>query len=94
MSVDMAAYRRAYQANGREYDPAWYDQRLVESIAGVQASMRSDRAKVIVARNLVHEHCCPRTSWHCSEGADLARHRSMYRAQAVAMLKAIRQVAS
>lgn len=93
MTVDMAAYRRAYQANGRAYDPAWYDQRLVESIAAVEASMRSERAKVIAARNIIHEHWCPNTSWRCVEKVDLARHRALFRAQAVAMLDAIRAVA-
>lgn len=94
MSVDMAAYRRAYPSE-RPYDYGCFDEGLIAAVEVAIEAARSERAAIIAARNLVHAHCCPITSWHCGDDvAGLARHRAMYRAQAVAMIAAIGEAQS
>ena len=95
MNIDMPAYRRAYRASERTYDHGCHDEGLIAAIVEATEAAPSERAAIIAARNLVHAHCCPITSWHCGDDrTELARHRAMYRAQAVAMLAAIREAQS
>jgi hypothetical protein len=94
MTVDMAAYRRAYLDSERTYDHGCHDEFLIAAIEDAAATAVSERAVIIEARNAVHDFCCPITTWRCGDDrAQLARHRAMYRAQAVAMLAAIREAA-
>ncbi len=94
MTVDMPAYRRAYRAGERTYDHACHDIFLIAWLESIAASGKTERTTIIEARNAVHDFCCPVTTWRCGDDrAQLARHRAMYRAQAVAMLAAIREAA-
>ena len=89
----MAIYRNAYPSE-RTYDRGWNDMWLIAWLESIAASGKTERTTIIKARNAVHDFCCPITSWHCGDDrALLARHRAMYRAQAVAMLAAIREAA-
>jgi hypothetical protein len=94
LRIDPILYRRTYLetwADVQAVDPGFADQELVDAITLVAIAETSERAKVILARNLVHDYNCPSTTWRCSsrDGLTLARHRKMYRAQGLRMLTTI-----
>ncbi len=94
LRIDPILYRRTYLetwADVQAVDPGFADQELIDAITLVAIGEISDRAKVILARNLVHDHNCPSTTWRCTsrDGLTLARHRKMYRAQGLRMLTTI-----
>ena len=94
LRIDPILYRRLYVeqwADQGHLDGGFADRALVDAITLVAIGERSPRQRVVLARNLVHDHMCPFTTWHC-EGNDplaLARHRRMYRGQALRMLNTI-----
>jgi hypothetical protein len=94
LKIDPILYRRLYVeqwADQGHLDGGFADPELVDAITLVAIGEPSQRQRVILARNLVHDHMCPFTTWHC-EGNDplaLARHRRMYRGQAARMLTTI-----
>ena len=94
LKIDPILYRRTYLetwAGVQAVDPGFADQALVDAITLVAIGEASDRQQVLLARNLVHDHNCGWTTWHCATGDTftLARHRRMYRAQALRMLTTI-----
>ena len=94
LKIDPILYRRLYVetwGNQGHLDGGFADPELVDAIVLVAICKASDRQQVILARNLVHDHRCPDTTWHC-ESADpltLARHRKMFRGQGLRMLTTI-----
>ena len=94
LRIDPILYRRTYLETWdgvQAIDPGFADQELVDAITLVAIAETSPRQKVILARNLVHDHNCPSTTWRCanSDTLTLARHRKMYRAQGLRMLTTI-----
>lgn len=94
LRIDPILYRRMYVeqwADQGHLDGGFADPELVDAITLVAIGEKSPRQRVILARNLVHDHRCPDTTWHC-EAADsltLARHRKMFRGQGLRMLTTI-----
>ena len=94
LKIDPILYRRLYVetwGNQGHLDGGFADPELVDAIVLVAIGEKSPRQQVILARNLVHDHRCPDTTWHC-ESADpltLARHRKMFRGQGLRMLTTI-----
>jgi len=94
LRIDPILYRRTYLetwAHTQAVDPGFADQALVDAITLVAIAEASDRQQIILARNLVHDHNCPSTTWRCTvrDNLTLARHRRMYRAQGLRMLTTI-----
>ena len=94
LRIDPILYRRTYLetwAGVQALDPGFADQELVDAIILVAVAEASDRQRIILARNLVHDHNCPSTTFRCAsrDPLTLARHRKMYRAQALRMLTVI-----
>ncbi len=94
LHIDPILYRRTYLetwAGVQAVDPGFADQELVDAIILVAVAEASDRQGIILARNLVHDHNCPSTTFRCAsrDPLTLARHRKMYRAQALRMLTVI-----
>ena len=94
LHIDPILYRRTYLetwAGVQAVDPGFADQELVDAIILVAVAEASDRQRIILARNLVHDHNCPSTTFRCAsrDPLTLARHRKMYRAQALRMLTVI-----
>jgi hypothetical protein len=94
LHIDPILYRRTYLetwAGVQALDPGFADQELVDAIILVAVAEASDRQRIILARNLVHDHNCPSTTFRCAsrDPLTLARHRKMYRAQALRMLTVI-----
>jgi hypothetical protein len=94
LRIEPIFYRKTYLETWdgvQALDPGFADQELVDAITLVAIGETSDRAKVILARNLVHDHNCGWTTWRCDkkDNLTLARHRKMYRAQGVRMLTTI-----
>jgi hypothetical protein len=94
LRIDPILYRRTYLETWdgvQALDPGFADQELVDAITLVAIGEGSDRQQVILARNLVHDHNCPSTTWRCTsrDSLTLARHRKMYRAQGLRMLTTI-----
>jgi hypothetical protein len=99
LRIDPILYRRTYLETWdgvQAVDPGFADQELVDAITLVAIGETSDRAKVILARNLVHDHNCGFTTWRChkKDPMTLARHRKMYRAQGLRMLTTIEHLLS
>ena len=94
LRIDPILFRRLYLEQWAEQghlDPGFADPELVNAITLIALVERSERQQIILARNLVHDHNCWFTTFRCSEGdrLNLARHRKMYRAQALRMLTTI-----
>ena len=94
LKIDPILYRRLYVqtwADCGSIDGGFADPELVDAIVLVALCEASDRQQIILARNLVHDHMCPFTTWHCelNDPLSLARHRKMYRGQGVRMLTTI-----
>ena len=94
LKIDPILYRRLYVeqwAGQGHLDGGFADPELVDAITLVAICEASERQQVILARNLVHDHMCPYTTFRCgdSDTLTLARHRRMYRAQALRMLTTI-----
>jgi hypothetical protein len=94
LRIDPILYRRTYLetwVDVQAIDPGFADRVLVDAITLVAIGGTSDREKVILARNLVHDHNCGFTTWRChkKDPMTLARHRKMYRAQGLRMLTTI-----
>ena len=94
LRIDPILYRRVYVeqwADQGHLDGGFADRALVDAITLVAIGEASERQQVILARNLVHDHRCPDTTWHCesSDPLTLARHRKMFRGQALRMLTTI-----
>ena len=94
LHIDPILYRRTYLetwAGVQAVDPGFADPELVDAIILVAVAEASDRQRIILARNLVHDHNCPSTTFRCAsrDRLTLARHRKMYRAQALRMLTVI-----
>ena len=94
LRIDPILYRRLYVEQWAEQghiDGGFADPDLVDAITLVAIGEASARQQVILARNLVHDHMCPFTTWHCelNDPLTLARHRKMYRDQALRMLTTI-----
>mgnify|MGYP006928269272 FL=1 len=94
LHIDPILYRRTYLetwAGVQAVDPGFADPELVDAIILVAVAEASDRQRIILARNLVHDHNCPSTTFRCAsrDPLTLARHRKMYRAQALRMLTVI-----
>ena len=92
--IDPILYRRLYVEQWAEQghiDGGFADRELVDAIVLVAIGEASERQQVILARNLVHDHMCPFTTWHCDlhDSLTLARHRKMYRGQGLRMLTTI-----
>ena len=97
LHIDPILFRRLYLEQWAEQghlDPGFADEDLVNAITLIALVELSERQQVILARNLVHDHNCGFTTFRCSEGdrLNLARHRKMYRAQALRMLTTITQL--
>ena len=97
LHIDPILFRRLYiqqWADQGHLDPGFADPELVNAITLIALVERSERQQIILARNLVHDHNCGSTTFRCSEGdrLNLARHRKMYRAQALRMLTTITQL--
>ena len=95
--IDPILYRRLYVEQWAEQghlDGGFADRELVDAIVLVAICEASERQQVILARNLVHDHMCPFTTWRCDlhDSLTLARHRKMYRAQALRMLTTIERL--
>ena len=94
LRIDPILYRRVYVeqwADEGHLDGGFADPELVNAITLVAIGEPSQRQRVILARNLVHTHMCAFTTWHCElhDPLTLARHRRMYRGQAMRMLLTI-----
>ena len=94
LRIDPILFRRLYIEKWAEQghlDGGFADPALVDAITLIVLVERSERQQIILARNLVHDHMCPYTTFRCSENdpLTLARHRRMYRAQALRMLTTI-----
>ena len=94
LKIDPILYRRLYVeqwAGQGHLDGGFADPELVDAITLVAICEASERQQVILARNLVHDHMCPYTTFRCSDTdtLTLARHRRMYRDQALRMLTTI-----
>ena len=94
LKIDPILYRRLYVeqwADQGHLDGGFADPELVDAITLVAIGESSARQRVILARNLVHDHMCPFTTFRCSDSdpLTLARHRKMYRGQALRMLTTI-----
>ena len=94
LRIDPILYRRTYLemwVDVTALDRGFADQELVDAIILVAVAEASDRQRIILARNLVHDHNCPSTTFRCAtrDPLTLARHRKMYRAQALRMLTVI-----
>ena len=94
LRIDPILYRRTYLEmwwDVKALDPGFSDPELVDAITLVAIGEASSRQRVILARNLAHDHNCGWTTWRCHkrDPLTLARHRKMYRAQGVRMLTTI-----
>jgi hypothetical protein len=94
LRIDPILYRRTYLetwADVQAVDPGFADQALVDAITLVAIAEATPRQKIILSRNLVHDHNCPSTTWRCvtRDNLTLARHRKMYRQQGLRMLTTI-----
>ena len=94
LRIDPILYRRVYVeqwADQGHLDGGFADRELVDAITLVAIGESSARQRVVLARNLVHDHMCPYTTFRCSENDTLAlaRHRRMYRGQGLRMLTTI-----
>lgn len=93
VTIDRILYRRMYLERwaGEWHDPGFADQSLIDAITLIAIGEPSERQRTILARNLVHDHNCPDTTWRCDQhdAITLARHRGMYRNQAIRMLTTI-----
>ena len=94
LRIDPILYRRLYVeqwADQGHLDGGFADRALVDAITLVAIGEKSPRQQVILARDLVHDHRCPDTTWHCesSDRLTLARHRKMFRGQGLRMLTTI-----
>lgn len=93
LNIDPILYRRMYVeqwADQGHLDGGFADRELVDAIILVAIGEKSQRQRVILARNLVHDHMCPYTTFRCSDSElTLARHRRMYRGQGLRMLTTI-----
>ena len=94
LKIDPILYRRLYVeqwAGQGHLDGGFADPELVDAIVLVAICEASERQQIILARNLVHDHMCPYTTFRCSENdtLTLARHRRMYRDQGLRMLTTI-----
>ena len=94
LRIDPILYRRTYLETWdgvQAIDPGFADEELVDAITLVAIAEASDRQRIILARNLVHDHNCGWTTWRCDkkDPMTLARHRKMYRAQGLRMLTTI-----
>ena len=94
LRIDLILYRRLYVeqwAGQGHIDGGFADPELVDAIVLVAICEASERQQIILARNLVHDHMCPFTTFRCSDTdtLTLARHRRMYRDQALRMLTTI-----
>ena len=97
LHIDAILFRRLYiqqWADQGHLDPGFADEELINAITLIALVERSERQQIILARNLVHDHNCGFTTFRCSEGdrLNLARHRKMYRPQALRMLTTITQL--
>ena len=97
VTIDRILYRRMYLerwADCGSIDGGFADPELVDAITLVAIGEASQRQRVILARNLVHDYMCPFTTWHCelNDPLSLARHRKMYRGQGSRMLTTIEQL--
>ena len=97
LRIDPILYRRLYLEQWAEQghiDGGFADPELVNAITLIALVERSERQQIILARNLVHDHNCRFTTWHCDlhDPLTLARHRKMYRGQALRMLTIITQL--
>ena len=97
LKIDRILYRRLYVeqwANKGHVDGGFADPELVDAITLVAICESSARQQIILARNLVHDHNCGFTTWHCElhDSFTLARHRKLYRSQALRMLTTITQL--
>tara|TARA_R110000868_G_scaffold12772_2_gene60510 strand:+ start:826 stop:1161 length:336 start_codon:yes stop_codon:yes gene_type:complete len=97
LKIDPILYRRTYLemwVDVTALDRGFAEPELVDAITLVAIGEASARQRVILARNLVHDHMCPFTTWHCeaSDPLALARHRRMYRGQALRMLTTIERL--
>ena len=94
LKIDPILYRRLYVeqwADQGHLDGGFADRELVDAITLVAIGEKSQRQRVILARNHVHDPMGPFPTWHC-DGNDplaLARHRKMYRGQGLRMLTTI-----
>lgn len=96
-NVNPDEYRRLYLetwANSNALDQGFAETTLVDTITSIAFNEASPRQQVILARNAVHDHLCPFTTWRCDQhDADtLSRHRKMYRGQGLRMLTTIERV--
>ena len=94
LKIDPIRYRRLYVetwAGQGHLDGGFADPELVDAITLVAICEASERQQIILARNLLHDHMCPYTTFRCSDTdtLTLARHRRMYRPQALRMLTTI-----
>ena len=94
LRIDHSLYRQLYVetwAGQGHLDGGFADPELVDAITLVAICEASERQQVILARNLLHDHMCSYTTFRCgdSDTLTLARHRRMYRAQALRMLTTI-----
>jgi hypothetical protein len=94
LKIDPILYRRLYVeqwADEGHLDGGFADRALVDAITLVAIGESSARQRIILARNLVHDHNCPSTTFRCAsrDSLTLARHRKMYRAQSLRMLTVI-----
>lgn len=97
LRIDPILYRRLYVeqwADQGHLDGGFADPELVDAITLVAIGEKSPRQRMVLARNLVHDHMCPFTTFRCSNSDTLAlaRHRRMYRDQAVRMLTTIERL--
>ena len=97
LRIDAIVYLRLYVETWAEQghlDGGFADPELVDAIVLVAIGEASERQQVILARNLVHDHMCPFTTWRCDlhDSLTLARHRKMYRGQGLRMLTTITQL--
>ena len=94
LKIDPILYRRTYLqmwVDVQAVDPGFADPELLNAITLVALVERSERQRILLARNLVHDHNCGWTTWRCDkrDPMTLARHRKMYRAQGLRMLTTI-----
>lgn len=94
LKIDPILYRRLYVETWHDcgsIDRGFADPELVDAIVLVAICEASDRQQIILARNLLHDHMCRFTTFRCidNDTLTLARHRRMYRAQALRMLTTI-----
>jgi hypothetical protein len=96
-NVNRDEYRRLYLetwSNSNALDQGFADPALVDTITAIALNGASPRQQVLLARNAVHDHLCPFTTWRCDQhdAGTLSRHRKMYRGQGLRMLTTIEQL--